>query len=373
MVGLLSIRFFSLKGMIFFMPVYKNEQRGTWFTTFYYTDWTGTRKKKKKEGFTTKREAQAFEREFLERMAGTCDMKFSSLVAIYLDDCKSRIKASTLYTKTTIIEKYVLPYFKDTAINKITPTNIRQWQNTIKDDTNSKANQYLRAINTQISCIFNFAVRYYNLPKNPVKLCDPIGSKKGQELNFFTLDEFNQFIKKVNTDEPYYTIFNILFWTGIRRGELLALRPCDFDFENNLLHITRNMVYIQNYKPMITTPKTEKSKRTITLPKILVDIVKNYIQKDFITSHDLLFEVSPTVLFNKLKHYIKLVGLKTIRIHDFRHSHASLLIEQGYSPLMIAERLGHEKIETTLKTYSHLYPNKQNELAEKLQQLHQNI
>lgn len=71
MVGLLSIRFFSLKGMIFFMPVYKNEQRGTWFTTFYYTDWTGTRKKKKKEGFTTKREAQAFEREFLERMAGT--------------------------------------------------------------------------------------------------------------------------------------------------------------------------------------------------------------------------------------------------------------------------------------------------------------
>ena len=82
---------------------------------------------------------------------------------------------------------------------------------------------------------------------------------------------------------------------------------------------------------------------------------------------------SPTVLFNKLKHYIKLVGLKTIRIHDFRHSHASLLIEQGYSPLMIAERLGHEKIETTLKTYSHLYPNKQNELAEKLQQLHQNI
>ena len=211
------------------------------------------------------------------------------------------------------------------------------------------------------------------MPKNPVKLCDPIGSKKGQELNFFTLDEFNQFIKKVNTDEPYYTIFNILFWTGIRRGELLALRPCDFDFENNLLHITRNMVYIQNYKPMITTPKTEKSKRTITLPKFLVDIVKNYIQKDFITSHDLLFEVSPTVLFNKLKHYIKLAGLKTIRIHDFRHSHASLLIEQGYSPLMIAERLGHEKIETTLKTYSHLYPNKQNELAEKLQQLHQNI
>lgn len=90
-----------------------------------------------------------------------------------------------------------MPYFKDTAINKITPTNIRQWQNTIKDDTNSKANQYLRAINTQISCIFNFAVRYYNLPKNPVKLCDPIGSKKGQELNFFTLDEFNQFIKKL--------------------------------------------------------------------------------------------------------------------------------------------------------------------------------
>lgn len=105
--------------------------------------------------------------------------------------------------------------------------------------------------------------------------------EKGQELNFFTLDEFNQFIKKVNTDEPYYTIFNILFWTGIRRGELLALRPCDFDFENNLLHITRNMVYIQNYKPMITTPKTEKSKRTITLPKFLIDIVKNYIQKRF--------------------------------------------------------------------------------------------
>lgn len=354
------------------MPIYKNEQRGTWFATFYYTDWTGTRKKKKKEGFTTKREAQAFEHDFLERMAGTCDMKFSSLISIYLDDCKNNIKPSTYYTKTIILDKYITSYFKDMPINKITPANIRQWQSIVKEQNQDKSDQYLKSINTQLSAIFNFAMKYYSLNKNPVKLCDSIGSSKRRELNFFTLEEFKQFIKVVD-DNTFYTVFNVLFWTGIRRGELLALRPCDFDFENNLLYITRNLVYINNSKPVITTPKTEKSKRAIVLPQFLTNMIKDFIAKDFIDDTDILFEITPTLLFRRLKNYIELANLHQIRVHDFRHSHASLLIEQGYSPLMIAERLGHEKVDVTLKIYSHLYPNKQNELAEKLQKIHQNL
>ncbi|WP_346684426.1 site-specific integrase [Megamonas hypermegale] len=352
------------------MPVYKNEQRGTWFTTFYYTDWTGTRKKKKKEGFTTKREAQAFEREFLERMAGSCDMSFASLVSIYLNDCKTKLKTSTYSTKNFTINKFIISYFKDISINKITPAHIRQWQLEIIN-TNLYSNQYLRYINTQLSCIFNYAIRYYNLSKNPVQQCEAMGSKKSKEIEFWTLDEFKKFISSVD-DEQVYTIFSILFWTGIRRGELLALRPCDFDFDNNLLSIRRNLVYVDG-QAYISSPKTEKSNRVINMPKFLMGIVKNHIEKNMILKNELLFEVNPFYLKRKMKKYANKSNVKLIRIHDLRHSHASFLIEQGFSPLMIAERLGHEDIQTTLKTYSHLYPNKQNELAEKIDELYNNI
>ena len=354
------------------MPVYKNKKRGTWYTSFYYTNWKGVRKRKKKEGFTRKRMAQLFEKEFLEQNTNQCDIKFDTLVKIYLDDCKLRLKPSTYENRRTIINKFFLNYFKELRINKITPAIVRHWQSDILNNNKDKSPLYLHDINIKLSTIFNFAVKYYNLTSNPVKQCGNIGTTKNKDLNFWTLREYNTFISKLNTDDPFYLIFNILFWTGIRRGELLALSPNDFNLKNSTVYIQKNLVYIGN-KGYIGTPKTRKSIRKIFLPKFLCNMIKIFIEKNNIENNTFMFNIKPITLARKLKFYAKEAKIKHIRIHDIRHSHASLLIEQGCSPLIVAERLGHESIQTTLKIYVHLYPNKQIEIAKKLDDLYKNI
>lgn len=344
------------------MPVYKNQKRNSWFVSFYYTDWLGKRKKKKKEGFLTKRDALNYERNFLEIVSKQCTIHFKLLVNTYLDDCKKRTKFSTYTTKYTVIKKHILPFFTDKPINEIKAENIRQWQLWLFQEQQNKSNQYLHYINTQLSCIFNFARKYYGLDINPVKQCNIIGNTKSKEKNFWTLNNFNDFIQKIDKHDPLYIIYNILFWTGIRRGELLALRPMDFDFKQKQLIIRRNLVYIKN-KPQINTPKTQTSWRRISVPNFLLDIINCYIKTAKIDNTQLLFNHLPRHIRKGIAIYSVKANLSPIKIHDFRHSHASLLIEKGYSPMIIAERLGHKNINTTLKIYAHIYPNKQQKLA----------
>ena len=126
-----------------------------------------------------------------------------------------------------------------------------------------------------------------------------------------------------------------------------------------------------NGKDIITPPKTPKSNRIIPIPPFLCDILQDYMTSIYdLQNNQRLFSFTKHFLHHEMKRGCKNTNVKTIRLHDLRHSHASMLIELEFSPLLIAERLGHEKIETTLNTYIHLYPNKQNEIADKLQSLY---
>ena len=121
-------------------------------------------------------------------------------------------------------------------------------------------------------------------------------------------------------------------------------------------------------RDIITPPKTPKSKRVITIPSFLVEELKEYTSRLYgIMADERMFRFTKSCMEHEIIRGIKASGVKRIRLHDLRHSHASMLVEMGFTPLAIAERLGHEKIETTLNTYSHLYPNKQGELADKLE------
>ena len=155
-----------------FMPVYKNEKTGSWFCKFYYTDWTGSKKQKKKEGFRTKKEAQEFERAFLSKANASCDMTFGSMVELYMEDCKHRLKPTTYANKQFLINTKLLPFFKDMPINSITPTTIRRWQNELLSDPNGYSPTYLKTVHNQTSAIFNFAVKYYKLEKILVALLE---------------------------------------------------------------------------------------------------------------------------------------------------------------------------------------------------------
>ncbi|KAF5033434.1 putative prophage phiRv2 integrase [anaerobic digester metagenome] len=152
----------------------------------------------------------------------------------------------------------------------------------------------------------------------------------------------------------------------MRIGELLALTLKDIDFEKRTISITKSYQRF-NSKDVITPPKTPKSKRTINIPKFLAADLQDYVNSLYgIEDADRLFPFSKYFMEHEMQRGIKASGVKKIRLHDLRHSHASLLIEMGFTPLAIAERLGHERIETTMNTYAHLYPNKQGQLADRL-------
>ena len=145
----------------------------------------------------------------------------------------------------------------------------------------------------------------------------------------------------------------------------MALTPADFDFERGTVSITKSYQRIDG-RDVITDPKTPKSNRVIKMPDFLVDEICDYIRQLYgIKPKDRLFEISKKYLHREMDRGAAAAGVKRIRIHDLRHSHISLLIEMGFSPVAIADRVGHESIEITYK-YAHLFPTTQNEMADKL-------
>lgn len=354
-----------LKGVIN-IPAYKDTATNTWYCKFYYSDWTGARKQKKKRGFKTKKDALNFEVEFIKQQTNDNNMTLNSLVELYFNDMKHRLKLNTMNNKKIIFDIRILPFFKDMPLNAIKPTNIRNWQNELLNQ--GLSDTYLKTVNTQLVALFNYGIKYYGLKENPCHKAGTIGKRKASSIDFWTLEEYKTFISYV--DIPLCKLaFNVLYYTGIRQGELFALTVNDIDLISNTITINKSLQRIEK-KDIITEPKTPKSNRVITIPQYLADELKQYINTSYsLDVQERIFYFTKTYLRYNLLKYCNLSNIKKIRVHDMRHSHASLLIELGFSPLLISERLGHENVETTLNTYSHLYPNKQTEVAEKLNNL----
>ena len=346
------------------MKAEKDKKTGKWLIQYRYTDWQGKRRKSTKRGFATKREAEEWLRNFLITQKADFDMKFEDFWKIYCADMETRLREHTMRTKKYIVELKILPYFGNKRVNDITAADIRQWQNELIKMGYSPT--YLKTINNQLSAIFNYAVRYYDLKSNPCAKAGSMGKSKAEEMDFWTGEEFRKFIDRVMKKSLSYMAFMILYWTGMRLGELLALNPKDVDLEKRTISITKSYQRLGK-KDVITPPKTSKSKRVITIPEFLAADIKDYMDSLYdLQEDDRLFPITKYYLEHEMQRGIKESGVKRIRVHDLRHSHASMLIELGFSPLEIANRLGHEKVETTLNTYAHLYPNKQTKLAERL-------
>lgn len=346
------------------MKAERDAKTGKWLIQYRYTDWQGNRKKSTKRGFNTKREAEEWLRNFLVTQQADFNMLFEDFIKIYYADMETRLREHTMRTKKYLIDLKLLPYFGKMKLNEIKAADIRKWQNELMQQ--GYAPTYLRTINNQLAAIFNYAVKYYDLPNNPCRKAGSMGKGKADEMQFWTKEEFEQFIDVVMNKQQSYMAFMTLFWTGMRMGELLALVVSDVDFQKRTISITKSYQRMGG-RDVITEPKTPKSKRVITIPQFLAIDLQDYLNSMYgVQDEDRLFPITKYYLEHEMERGIKGSGVKRIRIHDLRHSHASMLVEMGFSPLEIAERLGHEKIETTLNTYSHLYPNKQEQLADKL-------
>lgn len=347
-----------------YMPAYFDESTKTWYCKFYYQDFTGSRKQKFKRGFKLQREAKEWERTFLERLQGTPEMSFQSLYELYIEDMSHRLRQTSIEGKKNVFKNRILPYFKDKPVNQITPIDIRNWQN--EQMTLGYSDAYLDRIQNMLTTILNYAVKYYNLPSNP---CDKAGhmGKRTRSMSFWTLEEYNRFIALVE-DVSARTALQVLFYGGMRFGELLALTLADLDFEANTINITKSLQHKAS-GDIVTGPKTENGIRCISMPAVVMQEVKNYCNMQYgLSDQDRVFSFTKSLIRGNMQRCAEKAHIPLIRIHDLRHSHVSLLIDMGFSPHLIAERIG-DTVQMVNNTYGHLYPTKHKEVADKLNEL----
>ena len=352
------------------MSVTRDKNTGKWMSQIRVKDWTGKEIHKKKRGFNTKKEALQWERDFISQADGSLGMKFKDFVALYMKDADPRLRKTTLANKHYLFNKKVLPYFGEMPISAIKPTDIRNWQNELinyrQPNGRGYSPTYLRTINNQLTAAFNFAVKFYGLRENPCHKVGTMGKKNADEMLFWTNEEFKGFIEAMESRPVGYTIFMVMYYTGLRVGELPALTPEDIGFNRHIISVNKNYQRL-NGKDYIYPPKTEAGYREVAMPNVLENCLKDYLAKLYdVQPADRIFPYDKGWVGRQMKYGCDKSGTQKIRVHDVRHTHAGLLIDMGCTPLLVAERLGHERVQTTMDTYSHLYPNKQTEVAAQL-------
>lgn len=287
------------------MPTYMNEKTSAWYVQCYCSDIDGNRKHKAKRGFATKGEALTWEAEFLASADGSMPMPFEAFVKRYSEDVRPRLKLNTWLTKEHIIRTKIVPFFEPKRMCDITPKDVVDWQSRMlgsyDDEGKPYSGTYLRTINNQLCAIFNHAVRYYDLASSPASKTTRMGSSNGGEMVFWTKEECLKFSEAIMDKPLSFHAFELLYWTGIREGELLALTPTDFDLENAELSITKSYQCLRGIDT-ITDPKTPKLIRQITMPKFLDEEMREFLElRDDLGSHDRIFEVTKYFLSHEMK------------------------------------------------------------------------
>ncbi|MBR1763054.1 MAG: site-specific integrase [Eubacterium sp.] len=351
------------------MPVYKDEDRKTWYVSFYYTDWTGVKKRKLKRGFKRERDAKEFEREFLYKYSSNPEMTFQSLYDLYIADQENRIRVGTQNKKINIFQTHILPYFKDKKISEITPGDIRNWQNTMLNLINNRTGKpysetYLRIINSELTAILNYAVAYHGLQINPASKVKPMGKKNADEMSFWTLEQFNEVIQ-YEKKPSFHLCFMILYWCGLRVGEALALTPKKILHDSKSLDIYETFHRI-NGEDMFGPPKTKNGVRKTPMPDFVYDELIKYTESLYgLGENDRIFYFTRNALNQELNYISKAAEMERIRVHDLRHSHVALLIKLGYRTHAIADRIG-DTPEMVDRVYAHLYPDTSEQIAREL-------
>lgn len=353
------------------MPAYKYQNtagKTLWYASFYYTNWKGEKKRTTKRGFATRKEALEFERDFINGQCKRPTIEFKYMIQDYEDDCALRLKPTTMRFKKALIKSKFIPYFGEMKICDIDPNTIRAWQNEMIQyrDANGKPfkDTYLASMHRELSNVMTFCMKYYGLTMNPCRLVGPMGKYEAEEMKIWTKDQFEIYLAHEDK-RPYHVAFNVLFYSGLREGELLALTPRDLIDKTYALDIYKNFANVEG-KDIILTPKTESGRRIVTLPKSVYEELKQYVKDIDCAPDQRIFYFKRAGLWNEFRNCTSRAQLPPIRIHDIRHSHVSMLIDMGFNVKQIADRVGHKNAATTMKTYSHLYAGRDIELAKRL-------
>lgn len=361
------------------MPVYEEKQKidgqKRYYIRTYITDENGnkkqiTRHNKDWIGREGKKEAEFEENKLKKKEFNKYENdSFETLASDYLENKKKTVKESTYIKIKENYNNYIKPFFKNKIYYDLTTLDIRNWKETMHEKNlslNTKKNAFLT-----LSQILEHGCQYFELEKNVAKIVKNFKSVRGQKkvkMKFITNKQFAEAIK-YEDNYIYFVAFNVLFYTGMRRGEMLSLNKFDdFDFENNTIKIDETIN--PKIQKIPTSPKTDKANRTIEILPFLTTYIKKIIDED--DSEDgyiFLHKIKLTTLKYKCDRMLKKIGFgenELIRIHDLRHSFASFCINNDVPIQILSEYMGHENISITWDTYGHLYPNSQKKLLDKI-------
>ncbi len=359
------------------MPSFEqNEKNKKWSVRFRAIE-DGVEKNKRLSGFKTKKEANLAYLEFqsennkkIKKEASKNEpqeMLFSVLIDGFLQNQKTRVKESSYLSNKSKINIHIAPFFGEKKIKEITPLVVLEWQQNIIGDYSYTHKANLR---TLLSSIYKFGERYYDIQNVMVKVEPFRNTEPPKEMEYWTREEFDKFLACCN-DEDMKVLFKFLYITGCRKGECQAVTWRDIDFKNATVRISKNITRKTTegtYK--VVSPKNVSSNRTIDLPKTFCEELKKYKGKNL---DEFVFGGAHPVPDRRIERVMKNsareAGIKIIRVHDLRHSCASLLISQGISIVAVSKRLGHKNIEQTLNTYAHLMPQEANRIVEILENI----
>ncbi|MDO4920226.1 MAG: tyrosine-type recombinase/integrase [Phascolarctobacterium sp.] len=342
---------------------YETKTKGKlWRYECGYRDWQGIYKRRKQSGFKTKKEAKAAQQYFLDTVSQQPNILFAALVGEYLEYYRARRKKQTVATAESYIKYAILPFFKDMLITDITAAAVSRWQNEI---IKKYALTTQRQIQGRLSAILNYAMRFRGLRMNAAREAGSIGKDRAGREQIWKLEEFNRFIECVPME--YKAAFIVLFYSGMRVGELLALTIADYNAAERKLNIDKSLSRVHGQN-IIGYTKNDSSRRVITVPDIAAAALDEYISHLYKPRpYERIFElISRDKLQYRLKRGADAANVPPIRIHDLRHSHASLLVHINENIKVIQKRLGHSSIKTTLGTYGHLYEEADAETAARL-------
>lgn len=344
--------------------VHRDPKSGLWYVQFRYKNKRGKSCRKKKCGFKTQTEAKNWMAEFKKLALRSDDISFESLVKVYFDSVEVKVKDSTMETKTHIVYMHILPFFKEYNLNEIDADLIEEWQLEIIK-SNQFSDTYLYTIQAQLNAILNYAFKKNYISDNIVKRITNMGNSKASEMLIWELEEYNQFMKyAVQYPELYYPIL-LMYWSGIRLGEMMALKISSIDFVAGTLFV-KQTYYRKRREDKYTTTKTDNSFRIIKLPQFVLEEMQEYVNSLYGRfPDDKLFYRSKGFYEKKFPMVANLAGVKTIRIHDLRHSHASNLIGMGVDIATVADRLG-DTIKTVSDTYVHAIEKNKKDVANRL-------
>ena len=327
---------------------------------------------KRLSGFARKKDAELGYRKFLEEFELTQqkdgsqgqNLTFKQLYEEYSNYVKQRNKASTHYDFVSKSKLHVYPFFEKFNVKQITPKIILDWQNSLGD----YSYQYKCHLRNSLSGLLTYAEKYYDIPNQLRKVDNFRNLEFKEEMKVWNVEQFENVMTFID-DIVYKTFYYSLFFTGCRKGEMLATTWQDWNEKDQTLNINKSISKkVTGASWLLTTPKNKSSNRKIKVPGFLFDMLKQVKEQqkiDNVSGNMVFYGNKPlpeTCICRHLKKATQKANLHDIRIHDFRHSHASYLISQGATIVSVAKRLGHSSIEQTLNTYSHLMPSDEEKL-----------